>query len=125
MNVGDRARIERDETRYRSKGTWPQFRGRTGTVVQTSLGEYGVVFGKATPRTDGRGAFQFEGTVTWFQPHELRPCGKAPESNSEPLLATPEVCVSRPNGNDPHLSPCVSAQDGGRPLPNQRILYVP
>jgi hypothetical protein len=111
MNVGDRVRIERDETRYRSKGTWPQFRGRTGTVVQTNLGEYGVVFGKVAPRTDGRGAFQFEGTVTWFQPHELRPCGKATESNSEALLASPGGVVAL-NENDPHLSPCVSAQSG-------------
>lgn len=31
MNIGDRVRIERNETRYPSKGTWPQFRGRTGT----------------------------------------------------------------------------------------------
>ena len=36
-----------------SKGTWPQFRGRTGTVVEINLGEYGVVFGKASPREDG------------------------------------------------------------------------
>jgi hypothetical protein len=53
--MSTRVRIERDETRYRSKGNWPQFRGRTGTVVQANLGEYGVVFGKVTPRTDGRG----------------------------------------------------------------------
>jgi hypothetical protein len=83
MRTGDRVVIERDERKYPSRGTWPQFRGRTGTVVQTNLGEYGVVFGKVAPRTDGRGAFRFEGTVTWFQPHELRPCGKAPESNSD------------------------------------------
>ena len=33
MNIGDRVKIERDETRFWSKGTWPQFRGKTGTVV--------------------------------------------------------------------------------------------
>jgi ribosomal protein L21E len=34
LNVGDRVKIQRDETRYPSKGTWPQFRGKTGTVVE-------------------------------------------------------------------------------------------
>jgi len=32
--VADRVRIERDETGHPCKGTWPQFRGRTGTVVE-------------------------------------------------------------------------------------------
>jgi ribosomal protein L21E len=45
MNIGDRVRIERDETRYPSKGTWPRFRGKTGTVVEINLGEYGVAIG--------------------------------------------------------------------------------
>lgn len=50
MNVGDRVRIERDETRHPSRGTWPWFRGKTGTVVEINrdrkrphLTEYGVV----------------------------------------------------------------------------------
>jgi ribosomal protein L21E len=46
VNLGDRVRIERDEIRYPSKGTWPQFRGRTGTVVEVNADEYGVVFAK-------------------------------------------------------------------------------
>ena len=33
-DVADRVRIERDETGHPCKGTWPQFRGRTGTVVE-------------------------------------------------------------------------------------------
>ena len=44
MNVGDRVRIQRDETRYPSKGTWPHFRDKTGTVVEFNLGEVGVCF---------------------------------------------------------------------------------
>ena len=68
--VGDRVRIERDETRYPSKGTWPQFRGRIGTVVEINLGEYGVVFGKVRkPRSNGSIAMA---EAVWFQPYELR-----------------------------------------------------
>lgn len=78
--VGDRVRIERDETVYPSKGTWPQFRGRVGTVVEINrdrkrphLTEWGVVFGKVTARTDGRGAFSWSGhePITWFKVYEL------------------------------------------------------
>src|SRR5262249_44095493 len=75
FTVGDRVRIERDETLYPSKGTWPQFRGRIGTVVEVNtdrkrphLTEFGVVFGKA--RTDGRGGQRQ--IVTWFKLHEIR-----------------------------------------------------
>ena len=70
ITVGSRVRIERDETRYPSKGTWPQFRGKTGTVVEINLGEYGVVFGKArSPRPNGSIAMA---EAVWFQPHEIR-----------------------------------------------------
>lgn len=70
--AGDRVRIERDETRWPSKGTWPRYRGRVGTVVEINLGEYGVTFGKATPRTDGRGTFSYKSNdVAWFQRHEI------------------------------------------------------
>jgi hypothetical protein len=72
LAVGDAVRIERDETRHPLKGTWPRFRGRAGTVVEFNLGEYGVAFGKVTPRRDGRGAFSHGGGVTWLGPHEIR-----------------------------------------------------
>ena len=76
LTTGARVRIERDETRYPSKGTWPRFRSKTGTIVEiNSAGggstEYGVVFGKVTARTDGRGAFTHGDTVTWFKAYEL------------------------------------------------------
>ncbi len=38
VTVGVRVRIERDETRYPSKGTWPEFRGCTGTVTARNTG---------------------------------------------------------------------------------------
>ncbi|BBX04315.1 hypothetical protein BST36_17360 [Mycolicibacterium moriokaense] len=77
--VGDRVRIERDETRYPSKGTWPRFRGKVGTVVEVNedrnrphLNEYGVALGKVTERTDGRGRFRYNATsVAWFKAHEM------------------------------------------------------
>ena len=66
MKVGDRVRIARDETRYPPRGTWPQFRGRTGTIIEVNtdrnrphLTEYGVTFAKVTPR-----AMAGEGSTT-------------------------------------------------------------
>jgi hypothetical protein len=69
--VGDLVRVERDETLYPSKGTWPQFRGRSGVVVEESHGEYGVALGRVRPidgttRTRGPSG----NAVTWFQPWE-------------------------------------------------------
>ncbi len=75
--VGDRVRIERDETLYPSKGTWPEFRGRTGTAVEINvdrkrphLTEFGVMFGKARMRPDG--SLHGADIVTWFKNYELR-----------------------------------------------------
>jgi len=78
VNVGDRVRIERDETRYPSKGTWPQFRGRTGTVVEVNadlkrphLTEYGVSFGATRRRPNG--SLHGDHVVTWFKVYEMTP----------------------------------------------------
>lgn len=71
--LGTKVRIERDERRYPSKGTWPQFRGKTGTVVEINLGEIGVTFGKAYPRPDRPRVYRSAGPVTWFQPYEITP----------------------------------------------------
>lgn len=88
--VGDRVRIERDETRYPSKGTWPQFRGRVGTIVEVNadrkrprLTEYGVVFGATRTLPDGstRAANGCEVT-TWFKIYELRRA-TGPERHAE------------------------------------------
>jgi ribosomal protein L21E len=69
LRVGDRVRIERDEARYPSKGTWPQFRGRQGTVVVVGSDEYGVTFGVTRKRPNGSTTGQ---NITWFRPDELR-----------------------------------------------------
>jgi hypothetical protein len=79
-DVGDRVRVERDEARYPSKGTWPRFRGRTGTVIEVNverrrphLTEYGVVFGAVHHRPDGsiRPA-NGRDVATFFKRHEIR-----------------------------------------------------
>jgi hypothetical protein len=70
--VGTRIRVERDESKYPSRGTWGQFRGKLGTVVEVNLGEYGVSFGKVTPRKSRPGSFDWNSAdVAWFQPYEL------------------------------------------------------
>jgi hypothetical protein len=78
--IGARVRIERDETLYSSKGTWPEFRGRTGTIIEINvdrkrphLTEYGVVFGKTRVFEDGSiRAADGRAITTWFKFHEIR-----------------------------------------------------
>jgi hypothetical protein len=94
MNVGDGVKIERDESRYPSKGTWPSFRGKTGTIVEINLGEYGVAFGKVWPRPDRPGVLRWsDSVVTWFQPHELRVLARAPQRSSAAVTAVSGVVV--------------------------------
>lgn len=78
--VGSRVRIERDEIRHPARGTWPMFRGKTGTVVEINrdrkrphLTEYGVVFGKVKERPNRPGTFAWSGdeSQTWFKAHEI------------------------------------------------------
>lgn len=75
--MGDRVRVDRDEARYASRGTWPQFRNKVGTVVEVNRSgrgatEFGVAFGKVTSRTDGRGRLNWDAeSVFWFKAHEL------------------------------------------------------
>lgn len=64
LAVGTRVRIQRDETKHPSRGIWPQFRGRIGTIVEINDAgkgstEYGVSFTKA------------HGNDAWFKSHEL------------------------------------------------------
>ena len=64
LSIGDRVKVERDETVYRLRGTWLWFRGKTGVVEEINrakrkaLTEYGV-------RLEGHG-------LTWFKEYELR-----------------------------------------------------
>jgi len=74
-------RVERDEALYPSKGTWPQYRGRTGTITvinRTRPGspEYGVVFGKVRKPHATFGSTAM-GDETWFKSHELTPAKDA------------------------------------------------
>jgi hypothetical protein len=98
--VGDRVRIERDETRYPSKGTWPQFRGQVGTVVEINrdrrhshLTEWGVVFSKTWFRAGRPGQLEHSDIVTWFKQYEIRRV--APESHAGARLGHPESGSTR------------------------------
>jgi hypothetical protein len=78
IKVGDKVRIERDETRHPSRGTWPQFRGKTGTVVEINRAgrgptEYGVCFTKVSPGGPrSKRAFTWDqASVAWFKRHEI------------------------------------------------------
>lgn len=82
--VGDRVRIERDETRWPSRGTWPRYRGRTGVVVEINLGEVGVAIGKQLPPSGKRGGNMRGDSVTWFMPWELKVVGRT-DASERPL----------------------------------------
>ena len=93
-HVGDRVRIERNETRYPSKGTWPEFRRKTGTIVEINvdrkrpyLTEYGVVLGKVRGKPTTFGSIS-NGHPVWFKAHELRDL--ATERHAERHNNTPE-----------------------------------
>lgn len=94
VKVGDRVRIERDETRYPSKGTWPQFRRRSGTVVEVNadgqrphLTEYGVSFGTVRTRPDG--SLHGDDIVTWFKSYEMS--ALAPARPADGLATAPAI----------------------------------
>jgi hypothetical protein len=94
MNIGDRVKIERDETHYPSKGTWVQFRGKTGTVVEVNLGEYGVCFGKVTPRKSRPGSSDWDSAdVAWFQPYELKVLARGLQRGSAAATTVSGVAV--------------------------------
>jgi hypothetical protein len=64
IQVGTPVIVQRDESRYPPRGTWSQFRGKTGIVVEVNQAgggatEYGVGFGKARR------------VAAWFLAHEL------------------------------------------------------
>lgn len=81
---GARVRIERDETRWPSRGSWPRFRGRVGTIIEVNEDrcrpertEYGVAFGGVS-RHSRTGNLQGAGGCrpAWFLAHELAPAGE-------------------------------------------------
>jgi hypothetical protein len=77
-------RVERDETKYPSRGSWPRYRGRVGTIVQLNRrdGEIGVAFSKPRRRADGS---LLADAISWFLPHELvHTDDKRPVAASQP-----------------------------------------
>jgi hypothetical protein len=69
IRVGDQVEIGRDEEKYPSRGTWPRYRGRVGTVVsinQTDR-EVGVNWETGDRPIEDRRA------DSWFKPWEVRP----------------------------------------------------
>jgi hypothetical protein len=105
--VGDRVRIERDEKFYPSRRTWPQFRGRTGTVVEINyderyphLTEWGVVFGNVKPRTERPHLYQWSGDepITWFKDYEIAATTSvlASQINAEPRTRKPGSRAVKP-----------------------------
>jgi len=72
--VGNKVRLERDETKYPVRGSWARNRGKTATVVEINRAgkgptEYAVAFGRLTPDEDGR---YHTTDKTWFRAWELR-----------------------------------------------------
>jgi hypothetical protein len=66
--AGDVVTIERNETRWPSRGSWPRYRGRTAMVVSVNqgAGEVGVTFTRIGA-TDPASCT----ADSWFRPHEL------------------------------------------------------
>lgn len=99
--VGDRVRIERDETRYPSKGTWPQFRGKIGTVVQVNadrkrphLTEYAVTFGKVR-KPNQYGTIPVGPDTYWFKARELENAGPQRDAERKAPTSVGGVLVSQ------------------------------
>ncbi|MBP2370689.1 hypothetical protein [Pseudonocardia parietis] len=81
--VGDVVRIERDAVEHPSRGTWPSWHGRIGTVVVVNADrrpdrtEYGVTFGTVRARADRDGAPASSDPPVWFLAVELLLLGAA------------------------------------------------
>lgn len=88
ITVGTRIVIERDEKLFPSRGTWPQYRGHVGTVVEINDDEFGVVFGRVR-KARANGSIAMAEAV-WFKAHELR--ALASQRPSEPQTV-PAPCV--------------------------------
>jgi len=73
FKIGDRVRVERDEKEYPARGTWADYRGKTGTVVIASqFGEVGVAFKAVKMDPTAPGGMVRQGSdTTFFLPHEL------------------------------------------------------
>ena len=76
MNVGDHIRVERDEKKYPSRGTWRRYSGKTGYICIVDESSYGVVLTVTRPpwRKDSGREHELSydsDAILWFRPHEL------------------------------------------------------
>jgi hypothetical protein len=86
LKVGDQVRVERDERWWPSRGSWPRYRGRVGTVVtRRHFGEIGVRFGAGH-------------VLSYFRPHELVPAD-APEAAGHDPRAASRRCEDTGGGS--------------------------
>jgi hypothetical protein len=69
IHPGHRVIIERDETRWPSGGTWPQYRGRRGVVVSINRADHEIAVSFDPGARPGVGGY---GSSSWFKAHELR-----------------------------------------------------
>lgn len=87
MRVGDHVLIQRDEVLYPAKGTWPQFKGRTGVIASVNRGRTMSVVGRPPGMSKREPAFLREVKIAteygvsftkghhidaWFQTYELK-----------------------------------------------------
>lgn len=85
--AGDKVRIQRDETLYPPKGTWGQFRNKTGRVVSINRGRTTQVVGRPPGMSKQEPAFLREVKIeteygvsftkssdigAWFRAYELK-----------------------------------------------------
>lgn len=66
MRIGDRVKINRDLVQYPSKGCWPVYQGKRGTLISLNrngggTAEYGVSFSND------------DGVDAWFKRYEISP----------------------------------------------------
>lgn len=97
MKIGDRVVIARDEQTYPSKGTWPRFRGKVGTVVEINHDrrrpdrtEYAVCWGRVRPSAHRFGGYDWDAyAVAWFKSQEMRPM--CPQIDADARTDTPAI----------------------------------
>lgn len=97
MKVGDRVRVQRDEVNHPPRGSWKQWKGKVGSIVEVNrsgknrVPEFGVSFRPLRQRPDT--SLHGDDAPVWFLGHELVPAGSrktralGPESHADGLSA--------------------------------------
>ena len=71
FRMGDLVRVERDETRWPSKGSWPKYRGRVGTIVSINRSDHECGLSWRPNAAAQLGTNTVVGVDSWFLPHEI------------------------------------------------------